>query len=280
MRNIENINGIAGVAVGGVATLLMALERRYHNTKVFPSAMIESDPVGAPGVYDLATTDPTKIIESSKLIVNGVVIRDLTPAQAIKLAQANYGGVPVTDHIPFFFSDPTRASITGEEATSWDMFGQRTFVMEHKLRSNISNPVIKTIASYDYGRNVAGNQPFLNIVKQQSYTYNAPQGDLDIVSLPIRNPIQRIHIEPSAGTISEVLVKRDAETVFEATKAQNDAFHADYGIVSPFGFSVIFDHEQQLTSPLKVNRDLNVRPRFSTPNSANVLVESIARGYA
>jgi len=280
MRNIEYMNGIAGVAVGGVATLNFQTERRYHGIKVFPSAMIESDPIGAPGVYDQATTDPTEIIEYAKLIVNGVVIRDLTPEDAIKLVQANYGGVAVDNHIPFQFSGPTRASITGEEATSWDMWGQRTFVMELKFKSNIANPTVLTLASYDYGRNLVNGKPFLNIVKQLSYTYNAPAGNYDIVSLPKANPIQRIHIEPSSGTVSEATVTRDAEKVFEATKVQNDEFHKDYGIDSPYGYSIVFDHEQQLTSPLVVKRDLNVRPTFSASNSAKVIVESISRGYA
>lgn len=224
MRRINYINGISGVAPGGVATLNLQLNRRYHGLKIFASV---TETVSGNAT---ASDDPTDVIDNVKLIVNGVVIRDLTPAEIIKLAQANFGGVAVTDHIPIFFSDPTRATVIGEEATSWDMFGQNSFVLEIKLKAGTTNPKVTTQASYDFGRNVSGGKPFLNIVKQHSLTYNAPQGEFDIVNLPINLPIQRLHIEPSTGTVSSCEVDSDGETVFEATKTENDALHVDYGI--------------------------------------------------
>ena len=274
MRRISYINGISGVAPGGVATLNMPLNRRYHGLKLFPS--VTETVVG----NSTASTDPTDVIDYIKLIVNGVVIRDLTPDQIIKLAQVNFGGVAVSDHIPIFFSDPTRATVIGEEATAWDMFGQNTFILEVKFKSGTTNPQVTVQASYDFGRNLADGNPFLSIVKQHAITVNAPQGEYDIVNLPIALPIQRIHIEPSTGSVSLVEIKADGEDVFEATKAENDALHADYGIDTPFGFSVIFDHEQQITSPLKVQRELNVRPTFSAANNATLVLERISRGYA
>jgi len=274
MRRINYINGISGVAPGGVATLNMPRERRYHGLKIFASV---TETVAG---NSTASSDPADVIENVKLIVNGIAIRDLTPAQIVKLAQANFGGIAVTDHIPVFFSDPTRATIIGEEATAWDMFGQSTFVMEVKLKGGTTNPQVTVQASYDFGRNRNKGAPFLNIVKQHALTYNAPAGEFDIVNLPIDLPIQRMHIEPSGGTISLVEVEADGETVHEATKSENDALHLDYGIDSPFGYSVIFDHEQQLTSPLKVQRSLNLKPTFSASNNATIVLERIARGYA
>ena len=274
MRRISYINGISGVTPGGVATLKMPLARRFHGLKLFTSV---TETVAG---NSTASEDPEDVIDYVKLIVNGVVIRDLTPAQFIKIAQANFGGAAVSNHIPIFFSDPTRATVIGEEATSWDMFGQNMFVIEIKLKAGTTAPRVEVLASYDFGRNLADGKPFLNIVKQHAITVNAPQGEYDIVNLPTQLPIQRIHIEPSTGNVTLVEVKADAEDVFEATKAQNDAIHVDYGIDSPFGFSVIFDYEQQITSPLKVTRELNVRPTFSAANNATLLLERISRGYA
>lgn len=272
MRRINYINGISGVAPGGVATLRMPLERRYHGVKVF--ANVTDDGSGS------ASSDPTKIIDNVKLIVNGVVIRDLTPSQIIKMVQANFGGTAVSDHIPLFFSDPTRATVIGEEASAWDMFGQNNFVLEMKFKSGTTNPTTDVQASYDFGRNLNNGSPFLNIVKQHALTINAPAGVHDIVNLPIDLPIQRLHIEPSTGTVDLVEVMADGETVHEASKAENDALHLDYGIDSPFGYSVILDHEQQFSSPLKVKRELNLQPKFSAANNATIILERIARGYA
>lgn len=274
MRRINFINGISGVAPGGVATLNMPLNRRYHGVKLFAS--VTDNGSGS------ASTDPVEIIDYVKLIVNGIVIRDLTPMQIRKIAQANSGGNAATDHIQLFFSEPARATVLGEESTSWDMFGQDTFVIELKLKAGTTNPSVTTQASFDFDRNIdpGTGKSFLNIVKQHALTYNAPAGALDIVNLPITLPFQRIHIEPSTGTVSECEVSADGETVFEATKEQNDALHLDYGIDSPFGFSVIFDHEQQVTSPLKVRRQLNLKPTFSAANNAVILLERKSRGYA
>ncbi|PXA04823.1 hypothetical protein DDZ13_06570 [Coraliomargarita sinensis] len=252
----------------------MPLNRRYHGLKLFASVTETVAGNATP------STDPADVIDYVKLIVNGVVIRDLTPAEFVKLAQANFGGVAVTDHIPIFFSDPTRATVIGEEATAWDMFGQNSFVIEIKLKSGTTNPQVTTQATFDFSRNLANGKPFLNIVKQHSLTYNAPQGEFDIVNLPVELPIQRLHITPSTGTVSDCEVSADGETVFEASKAENDALHADYGIDSPFGFSVIFDYEQQFTSPLKVQREMNLKPKFSAANNASIVLERIARGYA
>jgi hypothetical protein len=227
-----------------------------------------------------ASSDPQDSIEYVKHIVNGVVIRDLTPEQIIKIAQANFGGVAVTDHIPVYFSDPTRATIIGEEATSWDMFGQTSYVIEIKFKAGTTNPQATIQATYDFQRNMANGSPYLSIVKQHALTYNAPAGDLDIVNLPKDLPIQRMHIEPSSGNVTAVEVSADGEAVFEASAAENAALHKDYGIVSPFGYSVIFDYEQQLTSPLKVARELNLKPTFTASNNATIVLERISKGYA
>lgn len=274
MRRFIPINGISGVAPGGVATLNCPTQRRYHGIKLFPSVTETVAGNATP------STAPADVIDYVKLIVNGVVMVDLTPTQLIQIAQANYGGTAVTDHIPLFFSHPTRATVIGEEATSWDMFGQTNFILEIKFKSGTTNPQVDVQASYDFGRNIANGKPFLNIVKMHALTINAPSGEHDIVNLPKTLPIQRLHIAPSSGTVSKVEVNADGENVFEATKAQNDALHVDYGIDSPFAFSVIFDHEQQLTSPLKVQRDLNLKPTFSAANNATIVLERISRGYA
>jgi hypothetical protein len=252
----------------------MPLNRRYHGLKFFASV---TETVAG---NTTPSTDPADVIDSVKLIVNGVVIRDLTVAQYVQLAQANMGGVAVTDHIPVFFSEPSRATILGEEATAWDMFGQSSFVTEFKLKAGTTNPKITTQATYDFERNrTPDGKLYLNIVKQHAQTFNVPSGEHDIVNLMKDLPIQRLHIAPSTGTVSACEVSADGETVFEATKAQNDALHLDYGIDSPFGFSVIFDYEHQFTSPLRVKRELNLKPTFSDANNSTIVQERVAPGY-
>lgn len=279
MRQLEYLNGVAGVAPGGVSTLSCPRDRRYHSLKNFLSGYIASDPAGAPTVFDQLTTNPLDLVENVTLNVNGVDIWDLTPEDIIKLAKSDAPGETFDDELPFFFSQPSRASVVGEEATSWDMFGQANFTQIIKWKKNIANPQVSTVASFDYGRNIADGRFFLNIVKRSSYTWNVPAGAFDATALPIDKPIMRLHIEPSAGAVSKTVVTRDAAIVHELDKAHNDKFLKDYGIVSPFGYTVAFNHEQQITSPLIVNKALNVRTTFSEANSAKFIIEQIARGY-
>lgn len=269
MRLKTYINGIEGVAVGGIAVGNVPINRRYHALKAFVGATISGSP----------STDPTAILDYVRLIVNGVVIRDVTPAQLLAIADLN-GQTVGAGELPMWFSEPWRASVLGEEATSWDMFGQTKFVAEFKFKSGITAPSLKLLASYDYARNVNGDKPFLSIVKQLSQTYNAPSGKYDITTLNINWPIQRILLQASTGNVTAAEVYRDSELVHEATSGENARFLADYGLDgTAFSYPIVFDYDQQISSPLVVEKDLNVRATSSASNQLNVLVEQRAPGY-
>lgn len=95
-----------------------------------------------------------------------------------------------------------------------------------------------------------------------------------------RNPIQRIWLQPSTGTIDYVEVTRDGALVHEATKAENAAVLADYGLdATQFEYPVVFDFDQQITSALLVDRELNVRVTSSASNSLTAIVEHRAKAY-
>lgn len=277
MRKLEYLNGIAGVAPGGTATLLCPVDRRFHTITVFPTAL-KADPL-TPLVFDVPTANPEDIIVSVKQIVNGTVIRELTAREYLDIHELNLGTRP-TDYLPFHYSEPWRASVVGEEASSWDVVGQRTFVLEFQFRSDIADPQVQVLASYDNMRNLTGEgTPFASIVRQSSLTFNVPVGDFDMVNLPINRPIQRLHLRPSTGNVNRVQVKADDLLVHESNKAQNDRFLAHYGLATPFAYSLVFDHTQQITDPLIVRRSLNVKVNFSAQNSAKVILETIATGF-
>jgi hypothetical protein len=269
MRIKNYINGVEGVIAGGVATVNVPINRRYHSLKAFVSATVSGSP----------SSDPTVILEYVRLIVNGVVMRDLTPQQYIRIAQMN-GNTVGTGEVPFYFSEPWRASVIGEESTSWDMFGQTKFTLEFKFLPTAINPTLAVIGAYDFARNVSDGKPFLAIVKQLRQTYNAPSGRYDVTTLPVRFPIQRILLSVSTGTVADVEVYRDNEKVHEGTAAENARFLADYGLDgTDFSYPVVFDYEQQISSPLIVDKELNVRVNSSTANTLTAIVEHRANGY-
>ena len=269
MRIKSYINGVEGVIAGGIATVNVPINRRYHAIKSFLSATVGGNP----------STDPTAILDYVRQIVNGVVMRDLTPAQYLAIADLN-GQTVGAGELPFWYSEPWRASVVGEEATSWDMFGQTKFTLEFKFKATAVNPTLVIEAAYDYGRNVSDGKPFLSIVKQLAQNYNAPAGKYDVTTLPVIWPIQRILIGVSAGTVVDVEVYRDSERVHEGTAAQNARFLADYGLDgTAFSYPIAFDYEQQISSPLIVGKELNVRVNSSQANSLSAIVEHRANGY-
>lgn len=285
MRLINYINGVEGVAAGGTAVGNIPVGRRYHGLKAFITATVGGNP----------STDPTAIIDYSRLYVNGVVIRDLTPTQTIAIA-ALMGITAAASELPHYFSDPTCRTLEGEEATSWDMMDRTVAgkcTLEVKFKAGAVAPAMTVLAEFDYARNIVvkDGKPefFLAIIKQLAQTYNAPQGAYDVTTLPVKFPIQRILLAASAGTITNVEVKRDGEIVQESTTAQNSAFLKDRGFdATQFSFPILFDYTHQLTDALTgVNfgsnpsgiKDLNVKVTSSQANTLTVLTESRANGF-
>ncbi|MGH7959289.1 MAG: hypothetical protein ACREH8_20090, partial [Opitutaceae bacterium] len=78
MRIQNYINGIEGVTAGGTSTVNVPINRRYHWLKAFVS-----------GNNGSATTNPVDLLDYVRLIVNGVVMRDLSPAHIINIAKLN-----------------------------------------------------------------------------------------------------------------------------------------------------------------------------------------------
>lgn len=268
MRIQNYINGIEGVTAGGTSTVNVPINRRYHWLKAFVA-----------GNNGAATTNPVDLLDYVRLIVNGVVMRDLSPAHIIGIAKLN-GITPAAGELPLYFSEPWRASVVGEEATSWDLFGQSKCTLEMKWKAGLTALTCAVLASFDYGRNAADGKPFHAIVKQLAFTYNAPAGNYDVNTLPKSFPIQRVLFSASAGTISQVEVTRDNEKVVELSSAQNLAVLKDYRLDgSFFSFPLVFDAEQQISSALIVNKELNIRVTSSAANSLTAIVEHRAPDY-
>jgi len=276
MRQINLMTGINGVVAGGIATLDIPVNRRYHALKVWLAATVGGNP----------STDPTAIIGSARLLVNGVVIRDLLPADIINIAKLN-GVTPdaTSGELPFYFSEPWRASVIGEESTSWDMFGQSKFTLELSFLAGAVNPSAVVEATFDYGRNRDdAGKDFLAIVKQLRFTRSNPAGAVDITDLPQVFPIQRIHLRTSAGTVDYLEVWNDTVKVFEGTTAHFNDIYKDYKLdpaaATGFGLSAVFDFTQQISDALFVlNQNLNVRPTCSNAGAITAIVEHRANGY-
>jgi len=282
MRIINFLSGIQGVGAGAVATLDIPVGRRYHGIKCFVS-----------GTFNAATSfDPAELVASVRLLCNGVVMRDLLPADVINISKLN-NLVPSTANgeLPFFFSEPWRASITGEEATSWDLIGGnvQTFTLEITFNSvsvtgafAITNLAVAIQAEFDYGRNFGTDgKPLLSIIKQVRNTVNAPSGQSDIFPPNVQYPIQRIHFRVSANAVTSIEVYNNSVKVMEGLLAQLNTFYKNYRIIgTSFALSAVFDYTQQLTDALFVaNNNLDLKVTLSGAATLTYIMEVRAPGF-
>ena len=74
-RLVNYVPGIQGVSSGGIATVNIPVDRRYHSLRILTT--------NAAGTL----TDPTTIVSLVELVVNGIVIRTGAPATFINIAK-------------------------------------------------------------------------------------------------------------------------------------------------------------------------------------------------
>lgn len=202
---------------------------------------------------------PELFFTSSKHLVNGVVMRDISAADTIRIARIN-GYVPANSEFPVFFTEPWRKIVDHDQATAWDLIGQSTYQILYGISPSITSPDLQGTYEFDYLRNARkdskGNQVlFLRPIKQHTFTYNVPAGLFNVTSLPVDYPIQRMFLkETGVGSIINVELYQDGNKVLEGTYSQVNQMLTQYGFVpTVFDFSAIFDPDQRLGKALKVN---------------------------
>lgn len=244
-RIIDTVAGINGVSAGGTAIVNLDVNRRYHRLSFFATDSAAAAAVGT-------------VITGIKILVNGISIRDISPANMIKIAQAN-GYYPILGELPIFFTEPGTMNgpnvLEPSDVLSWDMFGQTSFSIQLSIAS-ATVPGVTGLMEYDYQRNVrpgaSGLEPFLHPVAQHLFTAPLSSGTTIINNLPISFPIRRIWFQgSSAGNLTSLLIKQDGNVVMNATNAQLKRLYAQYG----FKFANYFDYTilQNATGPANLS---------------------------
>lgn len=268
------VAGIQGVASGGIATVNVPVNRRYHSLRILTT--------NAAGTL----TDSTTIVSLVELVVNGIVIRSGAPATFINIAKT-YRYTPPTGEIPIFFTEFWRnESPESAEATSWDLFGQQTFVVRLTFLSPGGGVGIQSIlADFDTKRNTYTNAqgqlvPFLAIVKQTDISIVAASGLNDITTIPTAWPIQRIYTDISANAVSKVEVYADNNVkVWEATKAENQIYlNANDITATFFEYPIVFDYDDRVESNLKT-QNLDVRVTTTGAATLTFHLQQLVNGY-
>lgn len=243
------VPGMQGIGPGSTGTLNVPVNKRYHSMRILTTNAAA------------ALTDPTTIVSNVQLEVNGVTIRQGAPATFINIAKT-FGYTPGAGEIPIFFTEFWRnESPRAAEATSWDMFGQNTFVVKLTFLSPGGGVGIQSIlADFDLKRNVRRDSsnnwvPFLEIIKQYDISYNANSGQNDVTVIPTNYPLQRIFTAISANAISKIEVYADDNfKQWEFTKTENQ-YVLGANQISPtfFEYPLVFDYDFRIDSSLSTS---------------------------
>lgn len=234
----------------------------------------------------VASIPPELFFTSQKRLVNGVVIRDSSVADTLKLAYANgYTPLDVSEY-PVFFTEPWRKIVDHDQATAWDLIGQSTYQIIYGIATGITSPQLTGVYEFDYLRNArrgADGSPilFLRPIKHHTFTYNVPAGVYNVTSLPVDYPIQRMWLyETGAGSITQVELYQDGNKVLEGTAAQVNEMLNQYGFnTTVFDFSAVFDPDERLGKALKVS-NLVFRVYSAAPTALNIMMEIQADNYS
>lgn len=272
-RLIQQIPGITGVNAGGIALVNIPVNARYHRLNFFATSG------GVAG---------TSKLTSAKLLVNGVNMRDITPANIISIAKSQ-GVTPSAGVLPIYFTTPWRNLLAANDSNSWDLAGQSTFSVQIGIDATAVNPTLLGTMEFDYLRNTRdggnGQQvPFLQPVSQHQFLVNGAAGRNDINYLPFDFPISRYWVSSGAGNnITLLEVYQDGNKIMEGTPAQLNENWAQYGILlggaNPFETAAIFDVDQRWWKSLKAANSLILRVTLAAADTINIVAEQLPGAY-
>ncbi len=232
---------------------------------------------------------PELFFTSQKRLVNGIVIRDISAKDSLKIYMANIGPsirVPQDGELPICFTEPWRKIVDHDQATAWDLIGQSTYQILYGIASNITSPSLSGTYEFDYLRNARFNPAtkeqvlFLRPIKQHTFTYNVPSGLYNVTSLPVDFPIQRMWLyETGKGSIVSCELYQDGNKVLEGGYAQIDQMLEQYGFNAQiYDLNAVFDPDERLGKALKVD-NLVFRVVSSAPATLNIVMEIQGDGY-
>lgn len=271
-RLVQQIPGITGVNAGGIALANIPVNARYHRLLFF---------------FTSGGAANTSKLTSLKMLVNGVNMRDITPANVIGIAKTQ-GVTPSAGVLPIYFTTPWRNLLAANDSNSWDLAGQSTFSVQIGIDASAVNPTLTGVMEFDYLRNVrtdGNNQvPFLQPVSQHQFQVNGAAGRNDINYLPFDYPITRYWVSSGAGNnITLLEVYQDGNKIVEGTPAQLNEAYGEYGILlggaNPFETAACFDVDQRWWKALKAANSLNLRVTLAAADTINIVAEYLPGAF-
>ncbi len=239
---IQN-SAFTNVVAGSVATLNVAVDRRYHRT------VLEFWRGGALATWAQIVSDITLI----ELKINGRVLRSFKPS-FLRAMQGLRGHVTPDGYIDLFFSEPWARTIEGEDGMAWAVKDQAsTFQIDVHIASGVPTPALNAVSHVDSGRDVNGK--LIQWLRAKRYTSQVvpvvATGIFTLNSLPVSGLYKGLYLfEDTAGDIASVRIKVDSVEVYNMTRAQAEASLPRDGVAQTGVFPVILDDGNRVAEGL------------------------------
>lgn len=227
------VAGGTGYVTGDTITINDATGTGFVGTVTAAAGVVTA--VAVTSIGTASPVNPITFFSSIQQIVNGVIIRDISPDSILRSVMAQ-GYYPTLGEFPLLYTAPGRNFVQRNDVTSWDLFGQSTFSIKMNISPLISLPSLVGIQEFDYFRNTKPSPdgksevPFLEPVAQHQFSWPIVAGRNDVTTLPYDFPITRMWLLGSTpGAITQVEVYQDGNKVFEATDEQIEQIYQEYG---------------------------------------------------
>ncbi len=194
--------------------------------------------------------DPRILILNLKQMVNGQVIRDITPTSIIGICN-DHGYKPQYGSLPLLYTEPWRNFLRDNEANSWDLTGQNTNQYQFQLNPNVQSPGLSGVMEFDKKRNArvctAQNQaylgtdstgkpwaigtkvPFLAPIGQHQIGAVVPAGKFDVTTVNFSYPILALYIAGSLpGNIYGIDILADGNLIHQVSAKDMAELQSQY----------------------------------------------------
>lgn len=202
------LKAFTGVGPGNIAMTELQLDRDYHTIALKATATGE--------------TDFADIVEKVDVVVNGVTVRSLTPAQLRRLNGVNGAIYNPDDALMVYvhFREDWLWNALGADTLTLHASGVRNARIEVSIKSGVTNVAL---SGYYTGQlkdgSVSAETNIIRHVKAFDLTFGA-SGETSFRNLPFAGLVRRIFVFTPANVVARAKFKVSETEIFNLTKAQ------------------------------------------------------------
>jgi hypothetical protein len=212
--------------------------------------------------------NPATFATGMRQRVNGVVMRDVSPAFTLQQQQAN-NMLSFLGELELVYTEEWRNLIRNRVANSWDITGQNAFTVELLMNPLVVSPGLTGVYEFDFGRNTRTMNgqtiPYLEPISHHIFSFPLAVGMNSLTTIPFSYPVARLWVQgTNAGNIYQAELLQDGNKILEGTTAQINARYAKYGFKLGNASTALYPNYENQTQTAQKPLGLNPINYFDT----------------